>query len=161
MDQNTGRPGEEEMDELNERDRQLASGAAHDLETARREEAAGPGERDRDYGFRLPPEIQAGDRARAEGDVRTFQRQEAAAEGQMEAAETLRANAEALRQSAERLRETQQAVRENARDVQDVAHTAQVLRHSTEQILDGVRRVPAEPVADDRGGGGGEGEGGR
>lgn len=153
MERENGRPGEEALEEIAERAREVAGDAAHDEQVARREAAAGPGEADRDYGFRFPDEIQAGDRVRAEDDARTFRRQEALAHGQVDAADTLRRNAEALRRSAEALQQTREAVESRARDVQDVAETAERLRHDTEQVREGVRQVPA-PGAD--GGGGGD-----
>ncbi len=134
------RPDGRELEEMAERDRQLAGAAAHDADVERNAAAGNP-----DHPH---PDIAAADHIRAQDDLRTFGRQQELAERSADAAEALSASAEQLQENRERIAEIRQSAAERSEGVRELAGDARDLREQTRQAAEQVRSV--EPPDVDR-----------
>ena len=132
------RPDGRELEEMAERDRQLAGDAAHDAEV---EQSAAAGNPDHPH-----PDIANADHIRAQDDLRTFGRQQDVAERSADAAEALGASAEQLRESRERIEQVRHDAHERTGDVQALASDARDLREQTRQAAEQVRSVEPPDV---------------
>ena len=106
----TSHPGDRTLSEIAEHDRRIAEAAAHDAEVERPVAAGRPGH--------PHPDIAAADQVRAEDDVRTFQRQEAIAEQQAEAAETMEDNQRLLFENAQRIAELRDEAHQRTAEIE-------------------------------------------
>ncbi|HYH80023.1 MAG TPA: hypothetical protein VEX86_09495 [Longimicrobium sp.] len=127
------RPDARELEEMAERDRQLAGDAAHDADVVRPAAAGRPGH--------PHPDIAAADHLRAQDDVRTFDRQRSLAEDSGRVAETLSASAEQLRENRERIEQIREEAHERTGHVQALAGDAADLREQTHQAAEQVRDI--------------------
>jgi hypothetical protein len=131
-------PGDRSLSEIAETDRRLAEAAAHDAEVERPVAAGRP-----DHPH---PDIAAADRIRAEDDVRTFQRQEALADQQAEAAETMEDNQRLLFENAQRISEVHDDVHQRTEDVKALASDAGELREQTREVAEQARDIQPPEV---------------
>ena len=132
------RPADRSLSEMAEHDRRLAEAAAHDADVERPVAAGRP-----DHPH---PDIAAADRVRAEDDVRTFQRQEAIADQQAEAAETMEDNQRLLFENAQRITEVREDVHARTGDVEALASDAGELREQTREVADQARDIQPPEV---------------
>ena len=131
-------PGDRSLSEIAEHDRRLAEAAAHDAEVERPVAAGRP-----DHPH---PDIAAADRVRAEDDVATFQRQEAIADQQAEAAETMEDNQRLLFENAQRISEVHDDVHQRTGEVKALAEDAGELREQTREVADQAREIQPPEV---------------
>lgn len=136
------RPGERELEEMARRDRQMARDAAHDADV---EAPAAAGMPDHPH-----PDIAAADHLRAQGDVRTFARQQALAHDSARAAETLSATAEQLQANRERIEQVRQEAHARTGDVQALAGDTRDLGEQARQAAEQVRDIDVPDVDTDR-----------
>jgi hypothetical protein len=131
-------PADRSLGEIAAHDRRLADEAAHDAEVERPVAAARP-----DHPH---PDIAAADRVRAEDDVRTFQRQEALADQQAQAAETMEDNQRLLFESAQRLSAIHDDVHQRTGEVEALAEDAGELREQTRDVAEQARGIEPPEV---------------
>jgi hypothetical protein len=131
-------PADSTLGAMAERDRRLAAEAAHATEVERPVAAGRP-----DHPH---PDIAAADQVRAEDDVRTFQRQEAIAEEQARAAETMEDSQRLLAENAQRLSELHEDVHERSGEVRALASDAGELREQTREVAEQARDIQPPEV---------------
>jgi len=136
-----------DLQETSRNARRIADDAEHDA-SLERPTAAGAGGHPH-------PDIRAADHVRARDDVDTFERQEELAEGQADAAETLRRNREMLANARDELHQARETLAGNRSDLRDLAGDTRELRDQVAQARDAVREVDVDADADagDRDGG--------
>ncbi|MFL5385079.1 MAG: hypothetical protein ACJ8GN_21370 [Longimicrobiaceae bacterium] len=131
-------PAAPTLGEMAERDRRLAAEAAHAAEVERPVAAGRP-----DHPH---PDIAAADQVRAEDDVRTFQRQEALAEQQAQAAETMEDSQRLLAENAQRLSAIHADAHERTGEVRALASDADELREQTREVAEQARDIQPPDV---------------
>ncbi|HEU0013306.1 MAG TPA: hypothetical protein VFQ45_06455 [Longimicrobium sp.] len=128
-----------------------ADGVADEARAAREEnERAARGGQETDYAFRLPPDVAAADRVRAEDDVELNQRQERVAETQRRAAQDLAENARLIAENARTLGQTERQIEENRRAIHEIRANARDVHLGLDDAREAVERTDVPRV--DRGG---------
>jgi hypothetical protein len=132
------RTGESTLSEMAARDRRLAEAAAHD---AALELPVAAGRPDHPH-----PDIAAADRVRAEDDVDAFRRQEAVAEQQAEAAETMEDNQRRLFETAERIEAVRDEAHQRTDQLEALAADSEELRRQTRALAEQAGEIEPPPV---------------
>ncbi|HEX2202959.1 MAG TPA: hypothetical protein VHG91_06665 [Longimicrobium sp.] len=138
MSERPGPDGRDDLRDTAETARRLAEDAGHDA-GVERATAAGAGGHPH-------PQIRHADHLRAEDDVRTFERQEDAAEAQARAADLLEENAARLAETREAIADARETARDNRDDVRAIQRNAEALREQVSGAADAVRDTPAPDV---------------
>ena len=129
-----------------------ADEVADEARAAREEnERAAERGQETDYAFRLPPDVAAADRLRADDDVELMQRQEHVAETQRRAAEDLAENARLLAENARTLDAMERQVEENRRGIDEIRENARDLHLGLDNAREGVEETDIPRVDRGRG----------